>query len=263
MTLLVSGLAVTQLFGEVSAQELDAAQEQAAETADTVEPDTLLRQTNLDPEQATPSPHAAYESMTQEEWDAYVAQVQARQETQQLRMYVLYSSDAELLNEDEGESAVTALSLSLDEVTQHEARQSRSVDVQEPVWHNPLVLKTYVTSPFGMRLHPVYGYYRMHYGVDLNGYYGDEIRATRAGTVVEEGWDEYYGYYVVIDHGDGFQSEYFHMTRYFVEEGQVVEACELIGLVGSTGTSTGAHLHFGLIYQGEYVDPQDYVDFQS
>ena len=263
LAVLMSCAGLPQLFGTVFALEYTPAEVQEQDTAEDSGETAVIRQTNLAPEEATPSPYGLYEKLSQEQRNAYVAQQKARQETLQLRLYVLYNGETGLLNEDSRQDAVSALTLSLQQVARLEAMQSRSLAPEAPVWHNPLVLDTYVTSPYGMRWHPVYQYYRMHYGVDLNAYYGDEIRATRAGIVVDTGWDQYYGYYVIIDHGDGFESEYFHMTRYLVSDGQYVEACELIGLVGSTGTSTGAHLHFGLLYQGEYVDPADYVDFRS
>ena len=67
------------------------------------------------------------------------------------------------------------------------------------------------------------------------------------------------GYYVNINHGDGYQSIYMHMTRYIVKAGQYVEAGEIIGYVGSTGGSTGPHLHFGISYKGTYVDPLNFI----
>ena len=116
-----------------------------------------------------------------------------------------------------------------------------------------------ITSPFGMRLHPVHGYYRMHNGVDLACAQGTPIYASRSGqvTVAKYGTDA--GYYVSINHGDGFASVYMHMTHYVVGVGQYVSQGQLIGYVGSTGASTGAHLHFGISYNGSYVNPMKYV----
>lgn len=115
------------------------------------------------------------------------------------------------------------------------------------------------SSPFGMRIHPVYKDWRMHYGVDLGAAEGTPIIATRSGTVSAATFDRTAGFYVNINHGDGFVSRYLHMTHYIVSVGQQVEAGQVIGYVGSTGTSTGAHLHFGIYYNGVAVNPANYI----
>ena len=118
---------------------------------------------------------------------------------------------------------------------------------------------TRFSSPYGMRLHPVYKVMKMHWGVDLGAKQGTPIVATRAGTIKWATWDNSAGFYVGIDHGDGFQSIYMHMTHYVVSKGQSVKAGQVIGYVGSTGTSTGPHLHFGIKYNGSYVNPANYI----
>ncbi len=129
------------------------------------------------------------------------------------------------------------------------------------IWHCPLALDTFVSSPFGMRRHPVYGNYRMHEGVDLDSDQGDPVLAARGGVVVKVGYSSGAGRYIRIDHGDGFITDYYHLSRQLVEEGQKVYGGEVIGKVGNTGVSTGAHLHFGIKLDGEWVDPEDYIDF--
>lgn len=119
---------------------------------------------------------------------------------------------------------------------------------------------TNFSSPFGMRWHPVYGGYRMHYGVDLAAPTGTPIYATRTGVITTTSYQEGgAGYYVTINHGDGFSSIYMHMTHYIVSPGQYVSAGEVIGYCGSTGASTGPHLHFGISYKGTYVNPAEYI----
>ena len=125
-------------------------------------------------------------------------------------------------------------------------------------WVTPVPYYT-LTSPFGMRLHPVYGYYRMHNGVDLACAQGTPIYATRSGKVTTATYGKDAGYYVSINHGDGFASVYMHMTHYIVKSGQYVEQGQTIGYVGSTGASTGPHLHFGISYNGTYVNPMKYI----
>ena len=126
-------------------------------------------------------------------------------------------------------------------------------------WLTPVSGYT-LTSPFGMRLHPVLGYYRMHNGIDMACAQGTPIYATRAGKVTTASYQAGgAGYYVSINHLDGFSSIYMHMTHYVVSAGQTVSQGQLIGYVGSTGISTGPHLHFGISYAGTYVNPLAYI----
>lgn len=118
---------------------------------------------------------------------------------------------------------------------------------------------TYLSSPFGYRWHPTTGKWSMHYGVDFAAPKGTPIYATRSGTVTIATYSSTAGNYVQINHGDGYSSVYMHMTHYVVKVGDYVKAGELIGYVGSTGRSTGPHLHFGISYKGTYVNPMDYV----
>ncbi len=117
-----------------------------------------------------------------------------------------------------------------------------------------------ITSPYGMRIHPVYGYPKMHTGVDLAAPFNTPIYASRAGVVVWAGWGSTGGWWVKVDHGDGFATTYLHMTRYIVKIGDFVEAGQVLGYMGSTGVSTGSHLHFGVMKDGKWVDPLKYID---
>lgn len=117
-----------------------------------------------------------------------------------------------------------------------------------------------MTSPFGYRYHPIGGDYRFHYGVDLAGNTGTPIKATRSGVVTAASYNSSGGYYVTIDHQDGYKSQYLHMTHYIVSPGQYVNAGQVIGYMGSTGASTGPHLHFAIIKNGTYVNPANYIN---
>ena len=117
------------------------------------------------------------------------------------------------------------------------------------------------TSPFGYRYHPISGKWKMHNGVDLAGRSGTPIVATRAGYVTTAAYQAGgAGNYVSLNHGDGFGSIYMHMTHYIVYRGQYVEQGQVIGYMGTTGGSTGVHLHFGISYNGTYVNPAKYIN---
>lgn len=126
-------------------------------------------------------------------------------------------------------------------------------------WIEPVSGYT-ISSPFGNRKSPTAGASSNHKGVDMACPSGTPIYATRAGTVTVASYQAGgAGYYVSINHGDGFASIYMHMTRYVVSKGQSVAQGELIGYVGSTGVATGPHLHFGVSYGGTYVNPMAYL----
>ena len=125
-------------------------------------------------------------------------------------------------------------------------------------WLRPCAY-TMVTSPFGNRNTGIAGASTYHQGIDLGAPEGTPIYASRTGVVTTATYGKSAGYYVSINHGDGFSSIYMHMTRYVVSKGQAVSAGQLIGYVGSTGVSSGPHLHFGISYNGKYVNPANYV----
>ena len=119
-----------------------------------------------------------------------------------------------------------------------------------------------LTSAFGYRDAPTAGASTYHQGVDLAGPEGTPIYASRGGTVTTATFGKSAGYYVTINHGDGFSSVYMHMTHYVVSKGATVSQGQLIGYMGSTGVSTGSHLHFGIAYNGKYVNPANYVSLR-
>lgn len=112
-----------------------------------------------------------------------------------------------------------------------------------------------VSDWFGWRVHPVTGVWHLHDGIDLDASYGTPVAAVASGTVTTAGWLGGYGNAVKIDHGDGIMTMYAHLSEVAVSPGEWVEAGELIGYVGSTGNSTGPHLHFTVLVWGEPVDP--------
>ena len=126
-------------------------------------------------------------------------------------------------------------------------------------WYTP-TKNYYISSEFGWRWHPISGEWKHHNGIDMAAAQGTPIYATRAGIVTVAAFQEGgAGWYVKINHGDGYGSIYMHMTHYIVSAGEYVTAGQIIGYVGSTGGSTGPHLHFGISYNGEYKDPRKYI----
>lgn len=132
--------------------------------------------------------------------------------------------------------------------------------LEQQRWVLPIQFE-YVSSVFGYRNHPIDGVVKFHSGVDLAADYGVPIVAARSGTIKTAAYEAGgAGYYVVIDHLDGYMTRYLHMSRYIVQPGQFVVAGQIIGYCGSTGASTGPHLHFTVVKNGEYVDPENYID---
>lgn len=115
------------------------------------------------------------------------------------------------------------------------------------------------SSPFGWRVHPILGYRRFHAGLDFAASYGSKIRAADSGRVIFAGWYGGYGRALIIDHGNGMTTLYGHTSELYVSEGQAVERGQAIGAVGSTGFSTGPHLHFEVRRNGTPVNPANYL----
>nr|WP_302649233.1 peptidoglycan DD-metalloendopeptidase family protein [uncultured Agathobaculum sp.] len=124
------------------------------------------------------------------------------------------------------------------------------------IWPTPSC--TTNSSAYGWRIHPIYGTMKFHAGEDIPAGYGADILAAASGTVVTAGWVSGYGNYTVIDHGGGMMTAYGHQSQILVSVGQTVTQGQLIGKVGSTGNSTGPHLHFEVYINGETVDPKSF-----
>jgi murein DD-endopeptidase MepM/ murein hydrolase activator NlpD len=116
-----------------------------------------------------------------------------------------------------------------------------------------------ITSQYGMRMHPVLGYRRMHTGIDIAGASGASIVAANGGTVRVASWEGGYGNTVIIDHGGGIASLYAHCSSILVKVGTKVDTGNTIAKIGSTGVSTGPHLHFEIRKSGEPIDPLNYL----
>jgi len=120
----------------------------------------------------------------------------------------------------------------------------------------------YITSPYGYRVHPIYGYYSLHNGVDFGASCGSPMYATANGTILSQYYDSVWGNRLIVDHGYqrgvGLATIYNHATSYVVGVGDHVSRGQLVGYVGTTGWSTGCHLHFTVMANGSPVDPMNW-----
>lgn len=123
----------------------------------------------------------------------------------------------------------------------------------------PLAGELDQSSGFGVRVDPFLGRPAMHTGVDFRGDTGDPVRATATGTVTQAGWSGGYGKMVEIRHGNGLSTRYGHLSEVLVREGQSVKIGQIVGRVGSTGRSTGSHLHYETRRDGDAVDPTRFL----
>ncbi len=123
----------------------------------------------------------------------------------------------------------------------------------------PLATDFETTSGFGARTDPFHGRSAWHTGIDMREDYGAEVRATGAGTVLSAGWNGAYGQMVEIDHGNGLSTRYAHLSQIAVREGRPIAAGAVLGKIGSTGRSTGAHLHYEVRVNDEPVDPSRFL----
>ena len=116
-----------------------------------------------------------------------------------------------------------------------------------------------LSSGFGVRLDPFFGRPAMHTGLDFRGDIGEQVRATAAGTVSQAGWSGGYGKMVEVDHGNGLATRYGHLSEIDVNVGQTIKIGQVLGRLGSTGRSTGPHLHYETRVDGDAVDPQKFL----
>lgn len=116
-----------------------------------------------------------------------------------------------------------------------------------------------LNSKFGYRKDPFRSKYGFHSGIDIDAEYGEPVVATADGTVTKAGWHNSYGKTVIVDHQDGYETLYGHLSALTVKEGQKVTVGEVIGKAGSTGRSTGTHLHYEVVKNGKRIDPSNYL----
>jgi murein DD-endopeptidase MepM/ murein hydrolase activator NlpD len=161
----------------------------------------------------------------------------------------------QLSNENSGGPFTSSVGVTGDEVilrTDQYLDTMQNVPLGAPV---PGVL----TSRFGWRNDPINGKSAYHQGVDIRGRKGSDVKATANGIVKIENYDRGNGRYVLVDHGNGFITKYAHLKKCLVKKGDTIERGQVIGLVGSTGRSTGPHVHYEIHYDDKIVNPTRFV----
>lgn len=160
----------------------------------------------------------------------------------------------------EQNSTIAALEAAAEaEKKQLEELNKPKVTYDGGMFQMPLASYKRVSSEYGYRVHPTLGVNKFHNGVDFAANSGTPIMAAYDGTVVGAAYNSSMGNYVMIDHGDGLYTIYMHASQLYVSSGQTVSKGETIAAVGSTGRSTGPHLHFSVRLNGEYVNPWNYL----
>lgn len=146
---------------------------------------------------------------------------------------------------------------------QHLTDWTRAPDELPKVAESMSALKAarplFISSAFGLRNDPFHGGSRRHDGIDLPGRLGTNVFATGPGVVTFAGWAKGYGYLVQLDHPGGLRTRYGHLSRILVSQGTTVSRGEILGLMGSTGRSTGSHLHYEVRVGGVPVNPLDFI----
>ncbi len=166
-----------------------------------------------------------------------------------------YEADIALQN-----STIAALEKAAEaERKQLEELNKPKVTYDGGMFQMPLASYKRVSSDYGNRMHPTLGVQKFHNGVDFAAASGTPIMAAYSGTVVDASYNSSMGNYVMINHGDGLYTIYMHASKLYVSSGQTVSKGEQIAAVGSTGRSTGPHLHFSVRLNGNYVNPWNYL----
>ena len=120
-------------------------------------------------------------------------------------------------------------------------------------------VKGRITSPFGYRIHPILKTKNLHTGLDIAASTGTPVVAANTGTVIKAGWNNSYGNLLMIDHGGGIVTLYAHNSSLLAKVGDVVSKGQTVAKIGSTGMSTGPHLHFEVRVNGQYKNPMDWL----
>jgi len=208
-----------------------------------------------------------------EEEEALLQEAKAAVEQEQANLEVLIDSKEKEITAYEGDIAQKEAAIKeyeayikeLDEAIAalekalKEMEGSSNISYDGGMFKWPAPSYTRITSPFGWREHPVYGGQRFHNGVDMAAPGGSPILAAYDGEVAAAAYSSSMGNYIYLNHGSGLVTIYMHASALYVTKGQKVSKGDKIAAVGTTGTSTGNHLHFGVRLNGSYVDPMTYL----
>jgi len=198
----------------------------------------------------------------QEERREEIAELVGQAESKQHEIEGIYEEKSNLLSKTRADkNALIAMEKDLEieeaEVTRIlESYKYGNAPGSKFMWPTPGRVK----SGFGMRIHPIFGVPRFHSGIDIVAPSGTLVKSADGGEVIQAGYDQGYGYSIVIYHGGGFATRYAHLSRILVSVGQPVARAQVIGLVGSTGWSTGPHLHFEVRINGAAQNPYQYLE---
>lgn len=140
------------------------------------------------------------------------------------------------------------------------SRSSKSVYTGNGQFAWPSDSSTRITSSYGYRTHPISGKQSLHRGIDIGAALGSNVLAAESGTVVTAGWNNSYGYYITINHGGGLVTLYAHNSKLLVSKGDKVTKGQVIAKCGSTGNSTGPHIHFEVQLNGALQNPMNYLN---
>lgn len=190
----------------------------------------------------------ADKAVYQAEADAAIAEIAKleKNESAALKSYYAYKAEEDKLDKELEEYLLEL-----------QRKNAAKMEAGEWLWPIPLSAEQYCSSPFGWR--KLYGVWDYHRGWDIACWLGTDIMASKGGTVVIATFHNSYGNYVVIDHGDGVSTVYAHASKLLVSKGDTVKKGDVIAKVGTTGNSTGYHLHFEFRLNGKYTDPFGYI----
>ena len=151
-------------------------------------------------------------------------------------------------------------SLSLDDTQDLAENKEEFSTVIPAIWPIDRTKLKNVSSLYGMRIHPRYGTWRMHEGIDLSAPKGTPVYATGNAVVLRAGWQPGYGYLVELNHGFGYKTRYGHLSKMYVSAGDSVTRGQVIADVGNTGVSSGSHLHYEVRFRNKTVNPIHYFN---
>lgn len=247
-----------RLFSRMMENDRAALQELVVMKQDLESKKQIQEQLKVDAEKLLAEKEAVIESIKNKE-DVIAEQLEASRGA----LEILESQEAAIEEESSRiESEIKKLQKEYEKQTQQQQQQQQQHSQTQSstgyIW--PSRSSHRISSYYGNRLHPIYGYYRMHTGIDIGASHGTDIIASANGVVSSVTYNEGgYGWYIVVYHGNGISTLYAHCSKVIAQVGQQVRQGQVIALVGSTGASTGPHIHFEVRVDGSHVDPLNYV----